>query len=88
MAYSASNPPMLKDKAVGHKGQSWRYETTDVHTAVDEVNYFTNGQQLGMRLGDVVEVVETDNSYALTMHSVTTLSTTSDGVTVSARVTS
>lgn len=83
MAYSTDTPPILLCGSI-KGGQLWHYASADVHTDVDAANYFTNGQALGMRAGDVVMVIETDNSYALTLHSVTEVS--SDGATVSAGI--
>lgn len=81
MTYATSNPPALVSQGItGH--QVWVYSSEDVHTDVDDSNYFSNGDDLGMEAGAVVFVVETDNSYAQTTHSVTEVS--SDGATVSA----
>lgn len=84
MAYDTSNPPHMLTNRVGGGGALWYYSSTDVHTDVDAAGYFTDGEARGMRVGDVVLVVETDNSYALSMHVVTAVSTSA---TVSARVT-
>lgn len=70
MSYSTSNPPRCVARGIGASGSTWHYQSTDVHTDVDDTNYFSNGHALGMRVGDVVLVVETDNSYAQTTHSV------------------
>lgn len=61
----------------------WHYSSTDVSTDVDAAGYFTNGDALGMQVGDVVHVIETDNSYAHTIHSVTAV-TAGGAATVSA----
>jgi hypothetical protein len=74
MAYSTSNPPALVGQTIAGNG-IWHYSSTDVHTDVDAAGYFTNGEALGMKVGDVVFVIETDNSYAQTTHSVTAVST-------------
>lgn len=74
MAYSTSNPPSQVSQGVA-TGALWIYKSTDVHTDVDASGYFTNGYALGMKTGDVVFVIETDNSFALTIHSVTTVVT-------------
>lgn len=81
MTYAASNPPNLVSQSIAANG-IWIYSSTDVSTDVDATNYFSNGLQLGMKVGDTVHVIETDNSYAHTVHSVTEVS--SDGATVSA----
>lgn len=82
MAYLTSNPPaMTGGQTIGGNG-IWYYTSADVSTDVDASNYFTNGLQLGMKVGDTVHVIETDNAYAHTIHSVTEVS--ADGATVSA----
>ena len=60
MAYSTSNPPMLVTKAIGGKGNIWRYQSTDAAAVVDGDGYITNAKQLGMVLYDTVQVVDTD----------------------------
>lgn len=83
MAYSTSNPPALKSPSpLTGAGQTWAYRSTDVATDVDATGYFTNGRALGMKVGDIVEVTDTDTSTTMTLHRVTVLE--SDGsVTVS-----
>lgn len=83
MAYSTSNPPKLSAQPIAGP-RLWIYTSTDVSTDVDDAGYFTNGYLLGMRVGDVVHVIETDNSYAHTVHSVTVANATTGAVTVSA----
>jgi lipid-binding SYLF domain-containing protein len=83
MAYAASNPPTLNSQRVGGGGAIWTYLSTDVSTDVDAAGYFTNGDALGMKVGDVVLVIETDNSYLQTTHSVTAV-TAGGAATVSA----
>lgn len=89
MAYSVSLPPncIAMGPGGGAKGKLWMYQSADVHTDVDASGYFVDGFDLGMRVGDVVFVVETDNSYALSVHVVTAV-TTNGAATVSVRVTS
>lgn len=82
MAYATTNPPQLVAQPIAG-GSVWRYSSTDVHTDVDASGYFTNGAALGMKVGDVVFVVETDNSYAQTTHSVTAV-TAGGAATISA----
>jgi lipid-binding SYLF domain-containing protein len=82
MAYSTSNPPALVGQTI-HGNGIWHYSSTDVHTDVDAADYFANGDALGMQVGDVVFVIETDNSYAQTTHSVTAV-TAGGAATVSA----
>jgi hypothetical protein len=82
MAYTASGLALTTQR-VGGGGAVWHYSSTDVSTDVDAVGYFTDGNARGMKVGDVVHVIETDNSYAQTTHSVIT-STAGGAATVSA----
>lgn len=81
MAYSTSNPPALEAQAITGPKQ-WVYHSTEGATLVVATDYFSDGQSLGMSLGDVVRVVETDNSYALSIGRVTALSTSGTGATI------
>ena len=83
MPYSTSAPPQLVGQAINGR-RHWRYESTDAGSAVDASGYFTNGYDLGMRDGDLIEVYETDTKI-LTTHVVTVSGTTvnvADGTTV------
>lgn len=71
MAYATTNPPQLIGKAIAQKGQVWEYRSTDGATTVDTSGYITNALYLGMRVGDIVYVHDTDASpYTITMHTV------------------
>lgn len=80
MAYVTSNPPKLMVQALGGDGPSiWSYSSTDAAATVDAANYITNGGSLGMAVGDLVYVVDTDASPVIvTLHQV---SATGDGTT-------
>lgn len=80
MAYSTSSPPQLVVQSIGGSGPSiWTYSSTDASTAVDAANYITNGGSLGMAVGDIVFVTDTDASPVIvTMHQV---SAAGDGTT-------
>lgn len=82
MAYTSSGLALTAQR-VGGGGAVWNYASTDVHTDVDATGYFTDGNARGMKVGDVVHVIETDNSYAQTTHSVT-ISTANGAATISA----
>lgn len=72
MSYSTSNPPALKSASpLTGAGQTWVYRSTDVATDVDAADYFSNGHALGMKVGDIVEVCDTDTSTTMTFHRVT-----------------
>jgi hypothetical protein len=72
MAYSASNPLVCLVPRVGAGPAIWNYASTDAHTAVDETDYFTGCKTLGIKLGDVVFVHDTD-APTLTLHRVTAI---------------
>ena len=80
MAYSTSNPPKLMVQALGGNGPNiWSYASTDAAATVDAANYITNGGSLGMKVGDLVYVMDTDASPVIvTLHQV---SATGDGTT-------
>ena len=71
MAYATTLPPVRVAGGIGGGGALWMYQSADVSTDVDATDYFSNGSALGMVVGDIVFVVETDNSYLATVHSVT-----------------
>jgi len=72
MAYAVTNPPGLKSASpLTGAGQTWFYRSTDVATDVDASGYFTNGDALGMKVGDIVEVFDTDTNDVMTLHRVT-----------------
>lgn len=55
MAYATSNPPRLAIPAVGTNSPNlWLYTSTDAATVVRADGYITNGDDLGMKVGDVV----------------------------------
>lgn len=84
MSYSTSNPPALKSPSpLTGAGQTWSYRSTDVATDVDAADYFSNGHALGMKVGDIVEVTDTDTSTTITLHRVTAV-TAGGAATVSA----
>lgn len=66
MAYVTTNPPMLVSKGIGGKGNYWKYESTDTAADVDADGYITNGEALGMKVGDEVAVRDTDASPTIT----------------------
>lgn len=80
MTYSTSNPPVLVQQPLaGGAGKFWVYRSTDAASTVDDANYITNGGSLGMSIGDLVLVIDTDASPVIaTWHQV---SATGDGTT-------
>lgn len=73
MAYDTANPPMLMSGPLTGAGKVWSYRSTDVATDVDASGYFTNGDALGMEVGDIMYVTDTDTSTTTTIHRVTTV---------------
>jgi hypothetical protein len=73
MAYSTSNPPAQLASTIGGGPALWIYNSTDVHTDVDAVGYFTNGDALGMKVGDHVIVGKTSATIGSTLHFVSTV---------------
>lgn len=87
MAYSTSNPPVLKTESpLTGAGQTWAYRSTDPAATVAGAGYFSNGDALGMKVGDIVEVCDTDTSTTMTYHRVTSV-TTGGSATVSSGLT-
>lgn len=60
MAYDSANPPALVTQRVAGGGAIWMYRSTDNAAAVNAANYFTNGYELGMKVGDTVRIIDTD----------------------------
>lgn len=59
MAYSTSTPPILIAEGVGGAGSLWRYSSADAIATVNTSGYITNGDALGMKVGDLVYVIDT-----------------------------
>lgn len=82
MTYSTSAPPVCQ-RVGGIGGQSpaiWYYTSTDGASTVDASGYITNGGALGMKIGDIVTVLDNDASPpVLTTHYVVTVSATAPG---------
>lgn len=73
MAYSTANPPSIVAGGIGSGARIWAYVSADVHTDVDATDYFTNGDELGMKVNDIVMVVDT--TAGLTAHRVSAVTT-------------
>ena len=80
MAYATSNPPkLLVQNLGGGIPNIWTYASTDAAATVDAANYITNGGSLGLKVGDLMFVTDTDASPVITtLHQV---SATGDGTT-------
>jgi len=75
MAYDTANPPQIMAQLVTGK-KIWSYADGDAGTVVDGDGYFTDGDDLGMEVGDLMFVEDTDTQLT-TMHVV--LSVTAGG---------
>lgn len=65
MAYSASNPPGKLVERLGGGPAMWVYSSTDaIATIVADADYFTNADDLGMVMGDLLWVVNTTASLS------------------------
>lgn len=77
MAYSTSNPPNLISMGPIARGANrpkiWEYSSTDPATDVDAVGYFTDGDALGLNVGDLMIVLDSDTSTTMTLHRVITV---------------
>ena len=73
MAYDTKNPPALVYQAIGGMVRHWVYKSPDAAATVDGAGYFTNGQKLGMKVGDLVEVINTTGNIT-TLHQVSAVS--------------
>ena len=85
MAYSTDNPPLLTGDQPIAGPQNWFYTSTHLATTVAASAHFTNGKDLGMRIGDMVTNFQTDTSginsasqvILVTSHMVTRVAATS-----------
>lgn len=59
MTYSTSNSPSKIAEFVDGNGSVWLYKSADDDATVNGTDYFTNGQDLGMEVGDIVLVIDT-----------------------------
>lgn len=58
MAYVTTNPPVCM---VNHPNNSiWHYSSTDNVATVTAADYFSNGDALGMKVGDLVIIYDSD----------------------------
>lgn len=65
--YSTSSPPCCIVPAISGTGPSvWTYDSVDAMSVVRVTGYITNALQLGMKVGDIVFVTDTDASPRIT----------------------
>lgn len=56
MAYATTNPPVKISDAIAGGPSQWAYASTDVDDTVIAAGYVTNALNLGMRVGDRVDI--------------------------------
>ena len=80
MAYSTSTPPELGNQALGFQtgARKWFLTGTDTVATVRVTGYISNGGNLGMKVGDLVEYYDSTLGITSTMN-VATVSSTSPG---------
>lgn len=67
MSYATTNPPVCLIPSTGDHSAVWLYKSADAHGDVDVTDYFSNGEALGMKVNDLVFVIDTATPSA-TMH--------------------
>jgi hypothetical protein len=75
MAFAASGLVVMVP-SIGAGPALYRYTSTDGHATVEATDYFAAMETYGMRVGDVVIVIDSD-APAVTIHTVTAVD--SDG---------
>ena len=58
MAYSTGNPPSVIWQTVGGTRRSWLYESSQAKAAVFGTTFFSNGRALGMKVNDLMFVLD------------------------------
>ena len=86
MAYTgttstAPNLPFLTSQAISGSHRTWRYESTHTQALAAATGFFTDGQKLGLKVGDSMLVVGS-TTYVISHHCVNAVSST--GATISA----
>ncbi len=85
MAYVSNNLNVLVPR-MGQDGTAvWGYEGTDIHTDVDATDFFDDGDDKGLRVGDVMFVSKTDATIGTTVHYVSVV-TAGGAATVAAAI--
>jgi len=59
MTYATTNPPTLVSQRIASGPALWIYTSADDDATVNGSDYFTDGLELGMQLGDFVLVFDT-----------------------------
>lgn len=80
MAYSTATPPSKVVSDIGNQGeQIWTYKSADTAAVVAADGYITNGLALGMKVNDIVNVIDTTTPL-VTSHRVVSVNSTYPGV--------
>lgn len=58
MAYATTNPPTLFGQAIAGQ-RIWLYVSADAIATVNTAAYFSNGDALGLKVNDIVWVIDT-----------------------------
>ena len=77
MAYSTSTPPSCMVPRVGGGCAWWHYNSADAATVVRVTGYITDGDDLGMKVGDIV--IQSDLAAAAVAYIYTVVSVASGG---------
>ncbi len=84
MGYATAGLICLVPRMGGTGPALWVYTSTDAHGTVEGSLYFSDGDKRGMKVGDVVIVVDSDTGAGnTTIHSVNTV-TAGSGATINA----
>jgi hypothetical protein len=84
MTYAVTNPPALLSQSIAGP-RVWVYKSADASTDVDAADYFTNADALGMKINDLVIVIDTATPLITThnVHSITAGGAGNIGIAVS-----
>jgi lipid-binding SYLF domain-containing protein len=58
MTYAVTNPPALVTQSIAGP-RIWIYKSADAAGDIDAAGYITNGDELGMKVNDLVLVIDT-----------------------------
>ncbi len=70
---TAPNVPSMVSQGITGMRQ-WQYDSTHVSSDISEANFFTDGEKLGLKVGDIV--IHNGAANVITSHSVLVVSAT------------
>jgi len=78
MAYDGANLSLISEAPFTGAGKTWAYTEAAATTVIDGADYFTDGGNRGMKVGDILYHYDTTTAAAVvvTAHVVNTVSTT------------